>query len=107
MLERDGKVALFLNMGGMSESVLKAADIRGIRIFGSSANISGTGNSFSLDEVPTSILESTDLICDAGRCKYASSERTATTIVELDTGETVRAGILYREIKELLTRPAV
>lgn len=107
LLERDGKIGLFLNMGGMSAGLLEAADARGLRIFGSSANISGMGNSFTLDEVPASILDSTDLVCDAGRCTYASSERMATTIVELDTGEIVRAGILHEEIKKRLLQRAV
>jgi len=102
LLERDGRVALFLNMGGMSGDILAAADRRDLRIFGSSANISGTGNSFALEEVPTSILDSTDLICDAGRSKYANPERVSSTIVDLGTGEIVRAGILYEEIKERL-----
>lgn len=102
MLERDGRVALFLNMGGMSAEILTAADRRGVRIFGSSANISSTGNSFALEEVPASILDSTDLICDAGRSKYANPERVSSTIVDLGTGEIVRAGILHEQIKERL-----
>ena len=102
LLEQDGKIALFMNMGGMSVDVINAANGRGLRLFGSSANISGTGNSFSLDEVPASILDSTDLRCDAGRCKYANYGRSASTIVELSTGEIVRAGILHAEIKKRL-----
>jgi hypothetical protein len=101
-LVQGGKIAMFLNMGGMSEHVIKAADDRGLRIFGSSANISGTGNSFVLDEVPAAILDSTDLICDAGKCKYAGPERMATTIVELETGKLARAGIRYAEIEARL-----
>lgn len=102
LLEQDGKIALFMNMGGMSADILRAADDRGLRVFGSSANLSGTGNSFSLDEVPTSILDSTDLRCDAGRCKHANAERLASTIVELGTGEIVRTGILHDEIHKRL-----
>lgn len=104
LLEHKNRVALFLNMGGMSAEILEAADRRGMRIFGSSANISGTGNSFSLDEVPTSILDSTDLICDAGRCRYANPERLSSTIVDLATGKITRAGILHEKIKERLAR---
>lgn len=105
LLARDGRLALFINMGGMSDDLLRAAESAGVRLFGSSANISGKGNSFSLGDVPETMLEAVDIVCEAGRCKYANAERMASTIVDLETAEFARRGILHDEIAALLSDP--
>ena len=102
LLTRDGRLALFINMGGMSNVLLRVADERGVRLFGSSANISGKGNSFSIDDVPDAMLESVDIVCEAGTCKYANPERMASSIVDMDSRTLLRAGILHEEIAALL-----
>lgn len=102
LLVRDDRLALFMNMGGMSDELIQAADERGILLFGSSANISGKGNSFSLADVPDGMLDAVDVVCDGGDCKYANPERMASTIIDLETGELTRRGILHREIAKLL-----
>jgi tRNA A37 threonylcarbamoyladenosine synthetase subunit TsaC/SUA5/YrdC len=92
------KVAMFINMGGLSRYLIDAADRDGTRLFGSSANISGKGNSFSLDDVPGAFFDAVDIVVDAGDCKYQNAERLASSIVDLSTGEMTRAGILEAEI---------
>ncbi len=106
LLSWDGRLALFLNMGGMSEELVASADRQGILLFGSSANISGEGNSFLLSDVPEAMLEQVDVVCEAGECKFANSQRLASTIVDLHTGELTRRGVLHTEINQLLTGQA-
>jgi tRNA A37 threonylcarbamoyladenosine synthetase subunit TsaC/SUA5/YrdC len=101
-LVKDDKVALFMNMGGVSAELIRVADERGVILFGSSANISGKGNSFALQEVPESMLEAVDILCEDGRCKYANAERLASSIVDLETGALTRRGILHEDIERLL-----
>jgi tRNA A37 threonylcarbamoyladenosine synthetase subunit TsaC/SUA5/YrdC len=101
-LIRNDQIALFMNMGGMSVDLITVANREGVVLFGSSANISGTGNSFSVREIPETMLAATDIVCESGTCKYANSERLASTIVQLDTGELTRRGILHKEIAQLL-----
>jgi tRNA A37 threonylcarbamoyladenosine synthetase subunit TsaC/SUA5/YrdC len=102
LLVSQGKLALFMNMGGMSEDLLEIANQRGVRLFGSSANISGMGNSFSLDDVPDEIVEAMDIVCEIGPCKYKNPDRLPTSIVDLETGTLTRSGILHDEIGRLL-----
>lgn len=104
-LLKDDKLAVFMNMGGMSEALIAAADAAGMRLFGSSANISGSGNSFSIEEVPDPLLDAVDIVCEAGPCKYANPERLASSIVDTRTGKLTRRGILHGEIEALLHRP--
>lgn len=101
-LAKGNKLALFLNMGGLSEYLIALADRVGTRLFGSSANISGKGNSFSLGDVPPTMLDGVDIVCDAGQCKYTNPERLASTILDLETGELTRRGIVYADIERLL-----
>ena len=102
LLISNEKLALFMNMGGMSEDLLDVADERGIRLFGSSANLSGMGNSFSLGDVPETIVEAMDVVCDIGTCKYKNPDRLSTSIVDLDSGQLTRRGISHEEIGRLL-----
>jgi len=102
LLSRDGRLALFMNMGGMSDALIASADRQGILLFGSSANISGKGNSFLISDVPETMLEQVDVVCEAGECKLANSQRLASTIVDLHTGELIRRGVLHAEITRLL-----
>jgi len=102
LLTTDGKIGLFMNMGGMSRELLDAGARAGVRLFGSSANISGMGNSFSLEDVPESIVSRMDIVCDAGKCTHANPDRLPSSIVDLATGQLTRRGILHEEIGRLL-----
>jgi tRNA A37 threonylcarbamoyladenosine synthetase subunit TsaC/SUA5/YrdC len=101
-LVSDGRVGLFMNMGGMSEELLSVATRMGVRLFGSSANLSGMGNSFSLRDVPDDIVEAMDVVCDNGACRYSNPDRLPSSIVDIETGKLVRRGILHEEIERLL-----
>jgi tRNA A37 threonylcarbamoyladenosine synthetase subunit TsaC/SUA5/YrdC len=102
LLSNNGRLGLFMNMGGMSRELLEAASTAGVRLFGSSANLSGTGNSFSLEDVPDSIVKAMDIVCDAGTCTFANPDRLPSSIVDLETGSLSRRGILHEEIGRLL-----
>lgn len=102
LLTTNGKLGLFMNMGGMSRHLLEAGARAGVRLFGSSANISGMGNSFSLEEVPEGIVSKMDIVCEAGTCTHANPDRLPSSIVDLETGRLTRRGILHHEIERLL-----
>jgi len=102
LLLKDEKLALFINLGGMCNDLIEAAEEAGILLFGSSANISGSGNSFTLEEVPSALLDAADVVCEGGTCRYANPERLASTIVDLETASLTRRGALHEEIKRLL-----
>lgn len=102
MLSSGGKLGLFMNMGGMSRHLLEAGNRASVRLFGSSANLSGQGNSFSLEDVPPSIVGAMDVVCDAGTCRFANPGRLPSSIVDFGTRRLTRRGILHEEIGRLL-----
>ncbi len=102
LLSSGGKLGLFMNMGGMSRHLLEAGDRAGVRLFGSSANLSGQGNSFSPQDVPQSIVDAMDIVCDAGTCMFANPGRMPSSIVDFGTRRLTRRGILHEEIGRLL-----
>ena len=102
LLVRDDAIALFLRMGGMADALLDAADRERVILYGSSANRSSAGNSFSLAEVPREILETADVICDGGPCALSNEARLPSTMINLRNGQMTRRGILSPEIRDLL-----
>jgi hypothetical protein len=43
-----------------------------------------------------------DILCDAGTCTFANPDRLPSSIVDLETGQLSRRGILHEEIGRLL-----
>ena len=101
-LVSEDRVGLFMNMGGMSDDLLSVATQKGLRLFGSSANLSGMGNSFSIEDVPDEIVDKMDIVCETGACKYTNPDRLPSSIIDINTGKLVRRGILHKEIERLL-----
>ncbi len=99
-----GTVATFLNNGLLSE-MLAALNRDGgfLPLTGSSANLSGTGSHYRLEDVPDAIRSIVDLTIDYGLCRYASYGR-GPTFIDFTTMEVLRIGACYDVISDLLQR---
>ena len=95
-----GTIALFFKAGRILERVAELALADGTLAIGSSANLSGTGNNYSLDSVPAVMRESADLVIDRGPAWYRNDAQLASTILDLTTGTFLRRGINYAQIAE-------
>jgi tRNA A37 threonylcarbamoyladenosine synthetase subunit TsaC/SUA5/YrdC len=95
-----GTIALFFKAGRILERVAELALADGKLLIGSSANLSGTGNNYSLPEVPETMRAGADLVIDRGPAWYRNSRQLASTILDLTSGEFLRKGVNYNLIHE-------
>ena len=99
---KDNTIGVFLNTGHFTEGLTKLGESDNLLIIGSSANISGTGNNYSLGEVEEEIKKKVDYSFDGGYAKYRNDEKLATTIINLSNNTLRRKGVFCHEIiKEL------
>jgi tRNA A37 threonylcarbamoyladenosine synthetase subunit TsaC/SUA5/YrdC len=89
---RDDTMALFFGVGPVIRRCAELAYADGELIFGSSANVSGTGNHYNLFGMPDELLGGVDLVIP-GKPKFDSPERLASTIVDFTTGTIQRRGV--------------
>jgi tRNA A37 threonylcarbamoyladenosine synthetase subunit TsaC/SUA5/YrdC len=95
-----GTIALLYSAGPLLERIAELARVDGMLVVGSSANLSGTGNNYRLDDVPDSMIDDADLVLDRGPTRFQSSERLAATILDLTTGQFIRSGIDFAHIAQ-------
>ncbi len=100
----NGTMSTVINNGTFTDHLAEICRDEGfVPLIGSSANVSGTGQRFRLDEVQASVRDSADLILDYGLCKYWMYRRAATQI-DFRTMEVTRIGCCYDVISSLLKR---
>ena len=68
---------------------------------GSSANLSGHGQKFSVQDIEPEVIEAMDLIVDYGCQKWHLYGR-ASTIIDLDHEKVLRMGANYEVVREKL-----
>jgi tRNA A37 threonylcarbamoyladenosine synthetase subunit TsaC/SUA5/YrdC len=95
-----GTIALFYSAGPLLERLAELARVDGMLVVGSSANLSGTGNNYRSDDVPDSMIDGADLVLDRGPTRFQSSEKLASTILDLTTGQFIRSGINFSHIAQ-------
>lgn len=93
-----GTIALFFSAGRILEGLAERALDDGRVVMGSSANLSGTGNNYALEDVPASMRDGADLVIDRGPAWYRNERQLASTILDLTTGRFIREGVNYERI---------
>ena len=93
-----GTIALFFSAGRILERLAERALADGRVVMGSSANLSGTGNNYTLEDVPASMRDGADLVVDRGPAWYRNDRHLASTILDLTTGRFIREGVNYERI---------
>lgn len=89
---RGDTMALFFGVGPVIRRCAELAYADGELIFGSSANVSGTGNHYDLFGMPDTLLAGVDIVIP-GKPKFYSPDRLASTIVDFTTGAIQRRGV--------------
>lgn len=92
-----GTIALFFGVGPLLQRVAELAFAEGEVVVGSSANVSGTGNNYRLEEVPPEILGAVDLVIE-GTPRFSSRRRLASTILDLTREQFQRRGVEFDAI---------
>jgi tRNA A37 threonylcarbamoyladenosine synthetase subunit TsaC/SUA5/YrdC len=95
-----GTIALFLRAGRLLDRVAELALEHGKLALGSSANLSGSGNNYTLEDVPAAMRSSAELVIDRGPAWFRNDAQLASTILDLTTGTFLRKGINYTQIAQ-------
>jgi tRNA A37 threonylcarbamoyladenosine synthetase subunit TsaC/SUA5/YrdC len=74
-------------------------DATGSLMVGSSANLSGQGQKFRVEDIEQEVLEAADLVVDYGLQKYHLYER-AGTILDVNSMKVLRIGAAYEIMRE-------
>ena len=96
-------LGLLLNAGPIHSAVGRMSREEGLPLFGSSANLSGTGTKFRAEDIQPEIRDIADLVIDYGLCRYHGYKRSATGI-DFTTMQVIRIGSCYELISDILKR---
>jgi len=101
----DGTIHVAINNGPLADELTRLAYAENFVLQGSSANPTGTGNRFCLEDVPEEIKNIADIVLDYGLAKY-SAYGLGSTILDFssDGVEVLRVGACYDVIRDLLKR---
>ena len=98
-----GTLAMLLNAGNFLLEVTRQATEAGQPLFGSSANLTGTGTRFRAGDVQQEIRAVADVVVDYGLQKFHLYRRSS-TMIDFRTMEVVRIGSCYEVIADVLQR---
>lgn len=98
-----GTVALLVNAGALNTELARLSREEEIAVLGSSANISGTGTRFRVEDIPSELRQIADITFDYGLRRGHIYKR-AGTIINFNTMQVIRIGAHYEMISEVLRR---
>lgn len=98
-----GTVALLLNAGTFHNEVCRLSQEEVVPLLGSSANYTGTGSPFRIEDIPQELLNVADLVIDHG-LRRAHIYKRAGTVINFATMEVIRIGAYYEMISDVLRR---
>lgn len=100
----DGTVAMYLGGSALLIELGRLADEAGELLLGSSANLTGSGQKFSIEQMDPEILEAADLIVDYGLQRYHVYGGRASSIIDFANLKTVRIGSSYELLRERMNK---
>lgn len=98
-----GTIGNLLNAGPFHRELTRLSREEVVPLFGSSANLSGTGSRFTLEDVQPELRAIADLTIDHGLCRYHMYGRSG-TLINFQTMEVIRFGACYELIADVLRR---
>jgi len=98
-----GTLAMLLNAGHFLRAVTEEATAQGQPLFGSSANLTGSGTKFRVEDVQPEIRAAAAVTIDYGLQKFHRYRRSS-TMIDFRTMDVVRIGSCYEVIADVLKR---
>ena len=99
----NGTIAMLLNAGPLFRELCRLSREAVHPIFGSSANLTGTGPKFRVDDIQPPIRAIADVTVDYGIRRYHTYNRSA-TILRFPELEVIRIGSCYELLADVLRR---
>jgi tRNA A37 threonylcarbamoyladenosine synthetase subunit TsaC/SUA5/YrdC len=98
-----GTICVLVNAGPLHREITRLSREEVHPLFGSSANLTGTGAKFRVEDIQPEILAIADVKLDYGLRKYYHYRRSG-TLINFATMEVVRIGVCYELVREALKR---
>jgi tRNA A37 threonylcarbamoyladenosine synthetase subunit TsaC/SUA5/YrdC len=98
-----GTLAVLLNAGPFHAELCRLSREREQPLLGSSANITGTGAKYLLEDVPEELISICDMTVNYGLRKYHTYRRSG-TLINFVTMQVIRIGVCYELISDVLKR---
>lgn len=98
-----GTIATLVNAGAFHTELCRLSREEVVPLFGSSANLTGTGTRFSVEDIPDELKQIADITIDYGLRRYHIYRR-AGTLINFSTMEVIRIGACYELISGVLRR---
>ena len=98
-----GTLGVLLNAGAFHKELTRLSREEVVPLFGSSANLSGSGTRFRVEDIQPELRAIADITIDYGLRKGYIYKR-AGTLINFDTMEVVRIGVGYDLIADVLKR---
>ncbi len=99
----NGTLSILVNGGPLIDALTERTAADDLPVMGSSANLTGTGTRFRLEDVQDEVVGIADLVVDYGLSRYHWYGRSS-TLFDLTTMEVVRIGACYDVIADVLRR---
>lgn len=99
----EGTISILRNGGNLRDEVGRRAREAGLPIFGSSANLTGKGTRFRLEDVPQELRDLADIEVDHGLSRHQLYRRSA-TIINFTNMSVVRFGSCFELVADILKR---
>lgn len=99
----NGTIGNLLNAGPLHKELTRLSREELVPLFGSSANLTGTGSRFRLEDVPQELRDISDIEVDHGLCRYHTYGRSG-TLINFQTMQVIRFGACYELIADVLQR---
>ncbi|KAJ9615860.1 hypothetical protein H2200_001937 [Cladophialophora chaetospira] len=104
-LSVNGTIAMLINGGSLQDELTKLMREANLPLLGSSANLSGTGTKYCVQDINQEILDIANIVIDYGIVKFGFHGRSSTMIDFSGPNiDIVRIGVCYDVIKDLLKR---
>jgi tRNA A37 threonylcarbamoyladenosine synthetase subunit TsaC/SUA5/YrdC len=98
-----GTLAMLVNAGPFHAEICRLSREENHPLFGSSANITGTGTKFRVEDIQPELRAIADITIDYGLRKYHTYKRSA-TLINFQTMQVVRVGSCYELVADVLKR---
>lgn len=95
---------MLLNAGPLHNEMTRLSHEILTPVVGSSANLSLAGSKFRLEDIEAPVRDAADIEIDGGLSKYHNPDGLSSTIVDLRSYKTVRRGVCYDRICDILLR---
>ncbi|KFX95469.1 hypothetical protein V490_03849 [Pseudogymnoascus sp. VKM F-3557] len=100
---KDGTVAMFISSSSLLKEVCRLNSASGQLMVGSSANLSGGGQKFRVEDIEDEVKEAADLIVDYGLQRYHVYGR-ASLIMDFGAMKVLRMGSCYELFRERMLK---